>query len=100
VAAEPVPVPDDTGQAALDLDWIVSVDDHVIEPPRVWLDRLPRRYHDVAPGSSPSPTANLVLFRAHMRACPRGLYAAISTAARPATASPVRCTPVSRSPST
>jgi hypothetical protein len=49
VDAEPVPVPDDTGQAALDLDWIVSVDDHVIEPPRVWLDRLPRGYHDVAP---------------------------------------------------
>ena len=38
-----------SGQTALDLDWIVSVDDHVIEPPRVWLDRLPRKYHDVAP---------------------------------------------------
>ena len=23
-----------------DLDWLVSVDDHVIEPPNVWLDRL------------------------------------------------------------
>ncbi len=30
-------------------EWIVSVDDHVIEPPRVWLDRLPAKYHDVAP---------------------------------------------------
>ncbi len=30
-------------------DWLVSVDDHVIEPPRVWLDRLPSKYHDVAP---------------------------------------------------
>ena len=39
----------DMGQSAFDLDWIVSVDDHVIEPPRVWLDRLPRKYHDVAP---------------------------------------------------
>ncbi|MGH9215893.1 MAG: amidohydrolase family protein, partial [Acidimicrobiales bacterium] len=37
------------GQTALDLDWIVSVDDHVIEPPRVWQDRLPTKYHDVAP---------------------------------------------------
>ena len=30
-----------------DLDWLVSVDDHVIEPPNVWLDRLPAKYHDV-----------------------------------------------------
>lgn len=28
---------------------IISVDDHVIEPPNVWLDRLPKRFHDVAP---------------------------------------------------
>jgi predicted TIM-barrel fold metal-dependent hydrolase len=32
-----------------ELDWLVSVDDHVIEPPNVWLDRLPAKYHDVAP---------------------------------------------------
>ena len=30
-------------------EWLVSVDDHVIEPPGVWLDRLPAKYHDVAP---------------------------------------------------
>ena len=34
---------------APELDWMVSVDDHVIEPPNVWLDRLPARFHDVAP---------------------------------------------------
>ena len=28
---------------------IVSVDDHVIEHGRVWLDRLPSKYHDVGP---------------------------------------------------
>jgi predicted TIM-barrel fold metal-dependent hydrolase len=28
---------------------IVSVDDHVIEPPSVWVDRLPKRYLDVGP---------------------------------------------------
>ncbi len=28
---------------------LVSVDDHVIEHPRVWLDRLPARFHDQAP---------------------------------------------------
>ena len=29
--------------------WIVSVDDHVIEPPNVWTSRLPQKYQDVAP---------------------------------------------------
>jgi predicted TIM-barrel fold metal-dependent hydrolase len=28
---------------------IISVDDHVIEHSRVWLDRLPAKYHDVGP---------------------------------------------------
>jgi predicted TIM-barrel fold metal-dependent hydrolase len=28
---------------------IISVDDHVIEPPDVWRDRLPSKYHDVGP---------------------------------------------------
>jgi predicted TIM-barrel fold metal-dependent hydrolase len=32
-----------------DLDWIVSVDDHVIEPGNVWMDRLPKKYKDVGP---------------------------------------------------
>jgi len=31
------------------LDWLVSVDDHVLEPPSVWQDRVPARYRDVAP---------------------------------------------------
>ena len=38
-----------TGDRTLDLNWIVSVDDHVIEPPGVWQDRLPLRYKDVGP---------------------------------------------------
>lgn len=33
----------------LDLNWITSVDDHIIEPPSVWVDRLPARYRDAAP---------------------------------------------------
>ena len=32
-----------------DLNWITSVDDHIIEPPNVWLDRLPAKYKDVGP---------------------------------------------------
>ncbi|SHN45263.1 amidohydrolase family protein [Cryptosporangium aurantiacum] len=31
------------------LDWLISVDDHVLEPPRLWLDRLPKKDHDRAP---------------------------------------------------
>ena len=34
---------------APELDWLVSVDDHVIEPPNVWVDRLPARYRDAGP---------------------------------------------------
>ena len=36
---------------ALELDWLVSVDDHVIEPPNVWLDRLPAKYRDDGPAT-------------------------------------------------
>jgi predicted TIM-barrel fold metal-dependent hydrolase len=32
-----------------DLNWITSVDDHVIEPGHVWVDRLPSKYRDVGP---------------------------------------------------
>jgi predicted TIM-barrel fold metal-dependent hydrolase len=36
-------------EAPINLDWLVSVDDHVIEPPNVWTDRLPAKYRDEAP---------------------------------------------------
>jgi predicted TIM-barrel fold metal-dependent hydrolase len=29
--------------------WIVSVDDHVVEPPHVWQDRLPKKYLEAGP---------------------------------------------------
>jgi predicted TIM-barrel fold metal-dependent hydrolase len=32
-----------------DLDWLVSVDDHALEPGDLWSSRLPRRYRDIAP---------------------------------------------------
>ena len=35
--------------AGEDFPKIISVDDHVIEHSRVWLDRLPKKYHDVGP---------------------------------------------------
>ena len=30
-------------------DWLISVDDHVIEPSHVWETRLPSRYRDIGP---------------------------------------------------
>jgi predicted TIM-barrel fold metal-dependent hydrolase len=33
----------------LSLDWMVSVDDHVLEPPDVWQSRVPTKYRDIAP---------------------------------------------------
>jgi predicted TIM-barrel fold metal-dependent hydrolase len=33
----------------ISLDWMVSVDDHVLEPPDVWQSRVPKKYRDVAP---------------------------------------------------
>ena len=34
---------------APELDWLVSVDDHVIEPPNVWVDRAPAKWRDDVP---------------------------------------------------
>jgi predicted TIM-barrel fold metal-dependent hydrolase len=33
----------------VNLDWLVSVDDHVLEPPNLWQDRVPAKYRDRAP---------------------------------------------------
>src|SRR5262247_3833393 len=48
------PVPRPRGETAMeqpqyDLDWLISVDDHVIEPPDLWQSRLPKQYLDVGP---------------------------------------------------
>lgn len=31
------------------LDWMISVDDHILEPPGIWRDRLPARYLEAGP---------------------------------------------------
>jgi predicted TIM-barrel fold metal-dependent hydrolase len=36
-------------EADLNLDWLVSVDDHVLEPPHLWVDRVPKKDRDRAP---------------------------------------------------
>jgi predicted TIM-barrel fold metal-dependent hydrolase len=33
----------------VNLDWMVSVDDHVLEPADVWQSRVPARFRDIAP---------------------------------------------------
>jgi predicted TIM-barrel fold metal-dependent hydrolase len=38
-----------TGHDPRDVPWIVSVDDHVIEPPHVWQSWLPERFRDRGP---------------------------------------------------
>ncbi|UGQ12494.1 amidohydrolase [Yinghuangia sp. ASG 101] len=35
--------------SALSLDWLISVDDHVLEPPNVWIDRVAKKDRDRAP---------------------------------------------------
>ena len=32
-----------------DLNWMISVDDHILEPPNVWQDRVPQKFKDGAP---------------------------------------------------
>ena len=32
-----------------ELEWLVSVDDHVLEPPTLWQERVDRKYRDDAP---------------------------------------------------
>jgi predicted TIM-barrel fold metal-dependent hydrolase len=35
--------------ANLSLDWLISVDDHILEPPNVWVDRVAAKDRDRAP---------------------------------------------------
>ena len=46
----------------IEIPRIISVDDHVVEPPDLWTSRLPAKYQDRAPRvvrSSVSPAARL-----------------------------------------
>ena len=38
---------------------IISVDDHIIEPPNVWQDRIPKKYLDVGPRIVRAPVKEL-----------------------------------------
>ncbi len=39
--------------------WIVSVDDHVVEPPGVWQDRLPAKYREIGPRVVTEPLGDM-----------------------------------------
>jgi len=38
-----------TNNDALNLDWLISVDDHILEPPHLWVDRVAAKDRDRAP---------------------------------------------------
>ena len=40
---------DETDGAAIDLNWLISVDDHILEPPNLWVDRVASKDRDRAP---------------------------------------------------
>ncbi len=39
----------ETDGAAIDLNWLISVDDHILEPPNLWVDRVASKDRDRAP---------------------------------------------------
>src|SRR3954471_7419145 len=45
----------------MDLPKIVSVDDHVVEPPGVWVDRLPAKLRDRGPRIEQHRIADIVM---------------------------------------
>ncbi len=40
------------GDGGLAAEWLISVDDHVIEPPNVWQDRLPAKFKAAGPAAA------------------------------------------------
>ncbi|MEM9202013.1 MAG: amidohydrolase family protein [Actinomycetota bacterium] len=44
-----------------DFPKIISVDDHVVEPPHVWQDRLPEKYKDIGPRIVIAPQGEMKL---------------------------------------
>ena len=39
----------ETDGVAIDLNWLISVDDHILEPPNLWVDRVASKDRDRAP---------------------------------------------------
>ncbi len=49
---------------------IISVDDHVVEPPHVWQDRLPDRYRDIGPRIVRAPVKEISFIGGKFTAVP------------------------------
>jgi predicted TIM-barrel fold metal-dependent hydrolase len=67
----------DPGEALLDasaaeLPWIISADDHVIEPPHLWERWLPARYRDRGPRVEAAPTMEVALAETGIPYAPGG----------------------------
>ena len=41
--------PEANGHKTYNLDWLISVDDHILEPPNLWVDRVASKDRDRAP---------------------------------------------------
>ena len=50
-----------TTAQTIDIPPIISVDDHVVEPPDLWSSRLPAKYRDVGPRVVYKPTGQPIL---------------------------------------
>jgi len=51
----------DTTPSGGHIPWIVSLDDHVVEPPDLWTSRLPAKYREVGPHIVLAPSGNPIL---------------------------------------
>ena len=47
------------GSAESPIPWVISADDHVVEPPHLWETWLPAKYHDRGPRVEPAPTTRV-----------------------------------------
>jgi predicted TIM-barrel fold metal-dependent hydrolase len=52
------------------IPWIISVDDHVIEPATVWSDRLPSKHRDVGPRIVRAPVKEMTFIGGKFTAVP------------------------------
>jgi predicted TIM-barrel fold metal-dependent hydrolase len=69
-------------QNSMQHEWLISVDDHIIEPPNVWIDRLPARYQAMSPRWITDEAGSAWLFGESER-CPSGGSIIAGAIARP-----------------
>src|SRR5450432_3496453 len=55
-----------------DIPKIISVDDHVIEPANVWVDRLPARYKEIGPHVKRAPMGEMTFIGGKFSYVPGG----------------------------